>query len=40
MKIKQVKYGDYIELTDELYDFISEEGWLVQLEDEFYTRRF
>lgn len=33
--MKQVEYGDYEELTTELYDFISMEGWLVNIEDEF-----
>jgi hypothetical protein len=33
--LKQVEYGDYVELTQELYDLISMEGWLVNLEDEF-----
>ncbi len=33
--LKQVEYGDYEELTTELYDLISMEGWLVSIEDEF-----
>lgn len=33
--LKQVEYGDYEELTQELYDMISMEGWLVNLEEEF-----
>ena len=33
--LNQVEYGDYEELTQELYDLISMEGWLVSIEDEF-----
>jgi len=33
--LKQVEYGDYEELTTELYDLISMEGWLVSIEDVF-----
>jgi len=33
--LKQVEYGDYEELPTELYDLISMEGWLVNIEDEF-----
>jgi hypothetical protein len=33
--LNQVEYGDYEELTEDLYDFISMEGWLVNIEDEF-----
>lgn len=33
--INQVFLGDYEELTPELFDFISEEGWLLSIEDEF-----
>jgi hypothetical protein len=33
--LNDVEYGDYDELTTELYDFISMEGWLVSIEEEF-----
>lgn len=35
--LHQVDMGDYQELTQELYDFICMEGWLVSLEEEYDT---
>lgn len=33
--LKQVSTGIYKELTEELFDSISEEGWVYSLEDDF-----
>jgi hypothetical protein len=35
--MKQIRTGDYDELSQELFDLICEEGWIEQLEDEHQT---